>query len=212
MSWHIPVLLLALSLAAPPASAFSVADDRRQVHADVLICCDGGGGLMYFEETVDATQPLFDTTASVSGYSAQQTSEIGSSSLTGSGSVSGSYDGDADSVFEVDLLLDEPRLVRFEGAVTGQDDWYNEVWATASLTPEHTFTSYGTSVPFLIDTVLGPGLHTLTVHAHAGEVQSLPGIASFSFSLTVPEPSSGLLLLAGLATALGSRRRSRRRP
>lgn len=132
----------------------------------MLICCDIDENLIYYSDTVYASGPVFDDTASVSGYSAQQTSEI---------------------------------------------DIYYETWASASLGGD-SFLAYGMSVPFLVETLLAPGLHTLRVVAHSGEVSgSLPGTSSFSFTLTVlPEPSTGALLAAALAYTLARRPRNRR--
>lgn len=220
-----PLIFLAslvVAFASSGASALSVLDDQRRIAISGSYDIPDFPYVAYIDESAEATAPLFDETVTTNGVVAQQTSEIGpttelagvrSLSMSGTGFATSYFDAVATSTFEVDFELDSPTWVSFEGVLTADYGDYGSIWATASLTPEHSFRAEDSTTPFQVETLLGPGVYTVLLRATSGAFGdgSAPD-ASFDFNLTltVPEPGTSLLFFVGLAAALASRPRRRR--
>ena len=217
----LPLVASLLSLASGPASALSLLGDERTVKAAYYYDC----GLDICLD-VDETLPVapfaaFDAAAVSGSATAQQTSSVGTTSMTGDGSAAlpGSYDAYSRSTFRVEFAVGLPTTIVLDGLLTTLDHDYGSTEASYSLGPSGgtpLFESFLEGpgdgvvheVPFHVDTVLDPGTYVLEVFAFADYSY---GEATYHFDLSVPEPGTGLLLTLGLAALLVPRRPLRRR-
>lgn len=222
MRMLVPILVAACLGIGTPAAAASLLTDAREVYVFAYVCdatCVAVGGT----ETPSAPFAPFDATVvgAGSGYSASQTSQLGSDLILGQGTAAGSIDGDARSTLDVEFEVTRWTPIVFDATLTAYGpDTLGDAGSQARLDEIGGATVFNqaacgwcTGVEDVqnvhVETVLSPGSYALSVLAVTAEYGY---DASYDFSLTfLPEPSSGLLMACALYAALhlGRQRASR---